>query len=78
MQTITEAKPLALEKQLDNLVEISENKMELATGDNTSIEALSHLGSIVPSAEIESGFNYQGAKPTEVKIAPHLSDNNTS
>jgi len=77
MQTFTEAKPLALEKQLDNLVELRENKVELAMGDNAHIEALPHLDSIAPSTEIESGFSYQGAKPSEVKIEPHLTDNNT-
>ena len=77
MQTFAQAKPLALEKQLDKLALISSNKIELAKQDNASTEALAQTDSIAPSTEVESGFSYQSAKPSEAKIKPHLPDNNT-
>lgn len=65
MQTFLEAKPLAQEKQLDNLYEVRENMTSPADVNN-----------VAPSSVLDSDLNYQGAKRTEVIMESYLTDNN--
>jgi len=77
MQTFLEGKAIAKEKQLDNLHQSDDNKIELAKAEDASQEASEYLGAVAPSDEMTSALNYKGANQSEAEKNLHLSDNRT-
>lgn len=78
MQTFLEGKAIAKEKQLDNLHQWDDNKIELAKAEDASQEASEHLGAVAPSDEMISALNYQGANQSEAEKNLYLTDNRTA
>ena len=74
MQTFVEAKPLALEKQLDNQFEVRENETQLAKRDDIPLETSSRFDSIAPSTDNDKTRYFQGVKRGELKTSSDLDD----
>lgn len=71
MQTFSESKTLAIEKQLENNFEVRQNDPASPKNENTSPEVFSELGEIAPSTELSQGSIYQGAIVTFTTGKPH-------
>lgn len=76
MQTFSESKTLAIEKQLENNFEVRQNDPASPKNENTSPEVFSELGEIAPSTELSQGSIYQGANRNEAEKNLYLTDNN--
>lgn len=74
MQTFSEGKALAREKQLDKIFEVGEDSMESLNVKSASKEAVGGLSDLAPSAELLTASMSQGANRSELQRNLHLAD----
>lgn len=74
IQTFFESKPLAIEKQLDNLYEVREDKAELVNSDEASLEVSSKFPSTASTAENNKHDFLQGANHSDIDKSLDLDD----
>ena len=73
MQTFMESKAVAIEKQLDHLTGIEQNKEQLDEIERASLDACSTAVSIAPHKGADNAVAYYGANRREHKVENDLS-----